>query len=217
MRVLKSLLIATALFTTGISSARAEIYVWQDAVTDVSVTIPDTWLMVHNQNPDDEMTFFAPGENDHASCKLRVSQDRRFVIFPQRFSGPIQRKNVSREFWDDYLGEYDDAVLNSVTDNAALGRGFASFADASYITVAGPNVAKRSLMFASIYNDKAFVVECSAEEQAYDKWYNSFLSVAKSVNFRKEIHEFPSGHYRDFPNDKAVRIEGARPVDVTYY
>ena len=217
MRVLKSLLIATALFTTGISSASAEVFYWQEPGTKLSVTIPDTWRMVHDQQPDDVMTFYAPGVNDFASCKLRVSEDKRFVIYPQRFSGPIQRKNFSRDFWEGYVGEYTDGILNSVTDNAALGRGFASFADASYVTSAGPKVAKRALMLASLYNDKAYVVECSAEEAAYDKWRNVFLSVAKSVNFRKEIYEFPSGHYRDFPNDVAVRIEGERPVDVTYY
>lgn len=217
MRVLKSFLIATAMFTSGISAAEAEIYYWQDAVTKVSVTIPDTWLMTSNQHPNDEMTFYAPGENDHASCKLRVTQDRRYVIYPQRFSGPLQRKNFSRSFWEAYAGEYDEAVLNSVTDNAGLGRGFAGSADISYITSIGPKVAKRGLMFVSLYRDKAYLLECSAEQAAYEKWFHSFLAVAKSVDFRKEIHEFPAGNYRDFIQDKPVRIQNERDIDVVYY
>jgi hypothetical protein len=217
MRLLKSFLFASAIFICGISAAKAEIYYWQDAVSKVSVMIPDTWRMASNQNPHDEMTFFAPGVNDHASCKLRVSPDSRYVIYPQRFSGPLQRMNFSREFWENYAGEYDGAALNKVIDNAGLGRGFASSADISYITTIGPKVAKRGLTFVSLYRDKAYLLECSAEQAAFDKWFHSFLAVAKSVDFRKEIDELPSGDYRDFLRDKPVRIENEREIDVVYY
>ena len=198
-------------------SAQAEVYFWQDPATKLSVTVPDTWRMVHDQKPDDVLTFLAPGENDHAGCTLRVREDRRFVIYPVRYSGSIQRLNYSRDFWEKYITEYDNGVLNAVTDNASLGRGFASYADASYVTTIGPKMNKRALIFASVYNDRAYILECSAEAASYDKWYNSFLSIAKAVNFRKIIYEFPAGNYRDFLQDPAVRIEGDRNIDVSYY
>lgn len=213
----KSVLIISALCLAGVSPAKAEVFFWQAPDTKLSVTFPDTWRMIHDQKGDDVLTVLAPGENDHAGCRLRVREDRRFVIYPARFSAPIQRLNFSKDFWEDYLGEYNNAVLNSVTDNAGLGRGLASYADASYITSTGLKMEKRALLFVSLYNDKEYILECSAEAHAYDKWYHSFLSVAKSVDFRKVIHEFPSGHYRDFSVDGPVKINNARKVETAYY
>jgi hypothetical protein len=171
--------------------------------------------MVHNQKSDDVLTVMAPGNNEYSACRLRVRQDRRFVIYPQRFSGAIQRKYFSKDFWEAYIGEYANAELHSVTDNAGLGRGFASWADVSFLDDA--NVQKRGIMFVSLYNDTAYVLECAAEMEAFPKWHDAFLSVGKSVNFRKIIHEFPAGNYRDFLGDGPIEIHGERPMDVTFY
>ena len=214
---LRSSLIALALLVSQGSAAKAEIWQWQDPISKVSVTVPDTWRMRHNQKPDDVVTFYAPGPGDFASCRVRVREDKRFVIYPVRYSGEIQRLNVSKDFWNGYLADYSDVVVNQGIDNVGLGRGFAGFVNASYTTAIGPKVAKRSIAFASIYGDKAYITECSAQASVFDKWYPTFMSVIKSVDFRKSIHEFPSGHYRDFINDSQVIIFGKREIDKDYY
>jgi hypothetical protein len=218
MRSFKFLLPAVAaLSVLGVLPTRAEIYVYQDPETRVSVTVPDTWRKGNNQKPDDALTLLAPGESDFSSCRVRVRQDRRFTIYPHMYAGEIQRLNYSRQFWEDYLSEYDGAMLQSVTDNGGLGRGNASYARASYTTSAGPKVEKEAILYVSLYNDRAYILECSAARSAFSYWEGFFASVIKSVDFRKIIHEFPSGHYRNFLRDKTLRINGARPEDAAYY
>ncbi len=218
MKSILSLLSVCAIAVTGLSSkVQASVYYWEDAETKVSISVPDTWRQVSNQKPDDVLTFLAPGQNEHAACRLRVRPDRRFVIYPQRYSGEIQRLHYSKEFWNDYVGEYDGAILHDVYDNSGLGRGFASHAKASFLTGTGLKMQKQGLMFASLYNDKAYILECSAQEAAYGKFEKYFLSVAKSIDFRKEIHELPTGHYRPFYFDKPLIINGEKSTDVSVH
>lgn len=206
------LLAMTAAVLLAPLTAKAEVFVWGDADTKFTMSFPDRWRVVHNQKPDDQVTIIAPG-NDEAVCRMRVHGDRRFVIYPRYLDDEVQRTNVSREFWQSYINEFDGAVLHSVTDNAGLGLGNASWADVSFITDAGPRLQKHGIMFASIYNDKAYVFECAAAEEAFGKWQHQFLSVLKSVDMRKIRHEYVNGYYRNFMGDAPLHVYGAMPED----
>lgn len=197
--------------------AKAEVFKWQDPDVEVSITFPDDWRRIASQQPDDVITIVAPGDNDHAECRLRVHEDRRFVIYPREYAGEIQRTNYSREFWEKYIGQYRAAVLYNVGDNAGLGDAFASWADVSFISPSGPKVQKRGLIYAGVYNDKAYVLECSAEDAAFSKWYHPFLSVLKSVDMRNEYTTTPNGKYRAFQKDGDLRIHGRKPLDLYVY
>lgn len=203
-------------FAVCAPQAKAEIFYWQDADTKVSFTYPDRWLTTHNQRPDDIYTVMAPGLNNHAACRLRVREDKRFAIYPEYLADSVARLNYSREFWEDYLGEYDNVSIERVYDDAGLGRGFGSFAMADYSTALGAKMDKRALMFVSLYNNKAYIFECSAEVHSYHRWHKSFLSLVKSVNFRKEINEAKNGYYRNF-YEGSLRIQGAKEFDVSVY
>lgn len=207
----------SVIFYTGLSTARAEVFVIENQMARFSVSFPDTWQMINNQKPDDELTIAAPGENDFATCRVRVRDDRRYLVYPVAYSGEVQRTAFSKDFWMEYGNEFEDPYVASVTDNAGLGRGFASYADFYFTTIIGPKMQKRGLAYASLYNDKLYITECSAEISAYEKWHNAFLGVIKSVNFTKTIHELPSGDYRNFGKDKILIIQNARPIDVYYY
>jgi hypothetical protein len=210
-------LAVAASFSVFSLPASADIFVWQDPEIKLSITYPDRWERVLSRQPDELFTVAAPGKNDHAICRLRTRSDHRFAIYPPHLSRNVQHLGVSYDFWESYVGEYDNAVLHKVSDNVALGRGFGSYADASYFTATGPKMQKRGLMFASLYNNTLYVLDCSAEASAYHKWHDSFLSVAKSVDFRKEIHELPNGDYRTFWKDPKLKIHGLRDVDAVYY
>ena len=171
--------VLSVLVLFGGAAARAEIFVFQDAGTKASLSVPDTWGQVNNQKPDDVVTFMAPGANDFAVCRLQVRDDGRFKIFPVRYSDEIQRQHYSAAYWDEYLARYDDVTMHGDWDNSGLGRGFASYAEASFVTPGSPKIAKRGLMFAARYGDQDYVFECSAQANAYHKWHNAFLSVAK--------------------------------------
>lgn len=215
MSYLKLLIISFLVFFSA-SDARAEIFLWQDPDTHVSMTTPDTWRRGINQKPDDVLTILAPGQNDQAACRLRVREDRRFLIHPRHMDDEIQRLHYSRDFWEYYLGEYDDVVFYRVTDNAGLAEGFASYAEASYTTTAGPRLTKHAIIFAALYGDKAYILECSAAFDAFPYWHRTFNSVLKSVDFAPYYHSDLHGHYRNFMGDKPIRINGQRPQDVYY-
>ncbi len=217
-RILRLIAMTGAVVLAFSLPARAEIFQWQDPVSKVSLTVPDTWRMVHGQKPDDVVTFYAPGADDHASCRMRVRKDRRFMIYPVRFSDEVQRTAYNAgKFWDDYLAEFDGYKIHEMWDNAGLGRGFGTYAEASFVTSAGPKMQKRGVMFASLYRDKAYILECSAEAHAYARHHDAFMNVAKAVDFRKAIHEFPAGHYRDFIRDGGLKIKAVRAVDWATY
>lgn len=214
---LKSLALAAVfLVMTGVS-ASAEPYVWRDPDTHMTMSFPDTWKRISNQQPDDVLTIAAPGDGEGAICRMRVRADRRFVIYPREYADEIQRTNYSRPFWEGYVGEYAGAEINGVWDNAGLGDGFASFADVSFISASGPKMQKRGLVFATVYNDKVYITECSAEAGAFEHWYEPFLSVVKSVDFQDGYHTNLHGWYRDFMKDPVIRIRGRKDVDLYTY
>jgi hypothetical protein len=200
----------------GAPAKAQEVFYWSDPHTEFSVTFPDEWRQISNQKPDDVLTIAAPG-TDNAECRLRRREDRRSVIYPRDFAPEVQRTSYSIDFWEKYLGEYDNAVVNAGRDNAGLGKGFASYADASYLAVVGPRVPMRGIMLGGVYNDKSYIFECSAAHAAFDQWHPYFLSILKSVDFRAEYSNRTNGYYRPFQNDPDIRIRNARPMDTYIY
>lgn len=211
--LLKSVLVGAAFCSMAVSSANAEVFFIEDQGDRFTVSFPDTWQPVNNQKPDDKYTIAAPGKYDFATCRVRVREDRRFVIFPGKFDSDIQKVAYSREFWNDYLGEYDDIEVDVFKDEAGLGFGHASMVEASYDTAEGALVRKRGLMFASLYHDQLYVVDCSAEESVYQKWRQAFFGIVKSIDFKKVTHEHSNGHYRNFGGDADVEVNGPKEMD----
>ncbi len=211
---IKSLAAAIIIMTAAVSPARADVFVWRDAESKLSLSFPDEWRRIHNQQPGDVFTVAAPGNNEFATCRMRVWDDGRFTIYPRKYAANIQRVNYSREFWERYVGEFAGAEINGVWDNAGLGDGFASFADVSFISPIDPKMQKRGLIFATVYNDKAYVAECSSEAAAYGDWYKPFLSFVKSVDFRNEYSPRLNAWYRTFQYDPVIRIRGRKDIDL---
>lgn len=198
--------------------ARADYFVWQDPATGLSLSWPDTWKMVSNADPDDIVTIMAPSGRAHAACRVRARHDGRYAIYPGKYSWAVQREAYSRDFWDRYLAEYTDHKVFQSYDGAGLGRGFAGYALGGYESaVQGPEMARRALMFASLYNNTAYILECSSHEDAFDDWKQMFLSIAGSVDFRKARHELRSGNYFNFMADKRIEFKGEKGHFRTIY
>lgn len=215
----KSLLVGAALCSLGLSAtmqqAKAEVFFIDDATHRFSISFPDSWKRIANQKPDDMLTVTGAGQNNFADCRVRVNNDRRHVIHPPTLDAEIQRIEVSADFWDNYLSDYNNVEVQRFKDNAGLGYGHASMAEASYETTEGATVRKRGLMFASLYHDQMYVFECSSEETVYDEWRQTFLGIAKSVDFGVVTNDKTKGHYRDFTNeDEKVEVQGDRAADV---
>ncbi|MEM6781515.1 MAG: hypothetical protein AAF569_06595 [Pseudomonadota bacterium] len=180
-------------------TAKADYYLWEDPKSHFTLTFPDTWKRTSNQNVDDIITVVGPSTNGYPKCVVKTRDDKRYVIFPPSYGRSIQKEAVSTPFWQTYLGEYQDYNLSKVVDDAGLGRWHASYALAGYTDNDGTVFEKRgSIMFASLYYDTMFIVECSALEHAFNDWYFPFMGIIKSVDFKKTYNEIPTGHYRNF-------------------
>lgn len=180
-------------------AARADYVVWSDAQTGLSFSFPDTWQIVNNAAPDDVLTVMPPSGRAQAMCRLRAREDRRFMIYPARFGAAIQELSVSKSFWESYLDEFTNPEIIGYRDGAGLGRFYAGAVIAAYEdTVPGPRMRKRGVAFASLYNGVAYILECSAHEDAFESWWKPFLSIAGSVDFPKAYHENRTGNYRPF-------------------
>ena len=97
------------------------------------------------------------------------------------------------------MGHYDEYAIDKVYDGGGLGRWLASYALASYSKRDGTVFQqRRGIMFASLYNDTMYIVECSSLNHAYERWDNNFRSIIKSIDFKKAYHEKAIGDYHDF-------------------
>ncbi len=198
---MRSVLLAI-IFILGVAPlAQANEFVWRDPVSKASLTFPDRWALGSNQQAGDVVTIYAPytqGKNDFAMCRMRVFNDKRFTLFPRRYDRAIQHEALAQEFWADFVGDYRSAEVHSIHNDAGLGRGFASRANISFVTDDGAKVQKRGLVYASIYNDKLYAFECSADRLAFERWYPSFMEILGSFRIRQEHHERIHSYYRDF-------------------
>lgn len=199
--------------------ARADYYVWQDADTGMTMTFPDTWKRQSNQQPDDILTIQGPAsDNAQPVCRVRVRDDARALIFPPEYSRSVQKKFVSREFWKDYLATYDEFNTGPIYEGG-LGRGFASYTTASFTRRDGTVHQTRSgILFASLYFDKLYIVDCSTLTEGFGAWVDSFRSIVKSVDFKKTHHERDHGDYANFLHDADNYVwSHPNPVGVTQY
>lgn len=183
-------------------SAQADYFKWQDPQTGATLTFPDTWRIVNNQQPDDLVTVLGPSQDDLPTCRLRARGDNRFTVYPVQFSNPVQDVAHNKPFWTEYLAEYHNVQMHSYRDNAGLGRAFASMAVASFATVNNPSVMRTGQFWAGVYHDTAYILDCSSTHTSFATWQADFSGIAKSVNMRKVMNEKPTGYYRDFLNDR---------------
>lgn len=188
-------------------SAKADVYVWQDAQTGLVLSYPDTWSIVSNNSPDDILTIHAPSGRAHAMCRARVRNDERFLIYPTRFSESVQEVAYNTQFWDYYFREFTGPDFKLIKNGSGLGRAFAGYAIAEYTSaVPGPEMVRRGLAFAGNYNGQLFILECSSHKDAFGEWKGPFLSIADSVEMPKAYHELMTGDYRNFLNENNVPL-----------
>jgi len=184
------------------SVARADYFLWQDEKTGLTMSFPDTWKMQNNAGDHTIITVMGSSENDQPMCKVDAVPDKRYTIFPARYGADVQKVAVSRAFWEKYLAQYNEQRLGHVVDGAGMGRWFASYALASYSRNFGTVLqSRKAIMFASLYRDTLYVIECSSLEHAYERWESDFRGIIKSVDFKKAYHELPTGEYANFLKD----------------
>ena len=207
MKILKTTLLAALVLCGTYTAARADYFVWRDEKSGMSLSFPDTWRIDTGQQPNDAITIKAPSGRANAVCRVRVDLDRRFLVYPQRFGADIQELNFSTAFWDQYFKAYHDDTVRQLQDDAGLGRGWAGYTEASYESaVPGPDMPRRGIAFATVYNDKLYVLDCSSHRDAFADWKGPFLGIAHSIDFFPAYHQLVSGNYRNFMADPRMNF-----------
>ncbi len=218
MRPFLTAALALVLLTGTVSVAKADYFVWEDTKTGMTLSFPDTWEVENGQDPDDLVTLAAPSGRANAYCRIRSHEDKRYAIFPPRFGSDVQKIEYSVGFWDQYLREYKQPELQTYRDSTGMGRGWASYAEASYTSfVPYPEMDRRAVLFASLYNNRVYILDCSCHKDAFEQWKGPFLSIAKSIDFKKANHELLTGHYRNFMNDGRLIMQGPEGNYTTSY
>jgi len=213
----KALILAAVLLSPSV--AKADYFVWKDEKTGLAITFPDTWKMQNNVGDNTILTVMGSSHNDQPVCKVDVKDDKRFTIYPAHYGPDVQKVAVSVPFWQQYLAQYDKYTLGNVYDGVGLGRWYASYAVAGYTRHFGSVMqSRRAVMYASLYRDKLYVIECSALDHAYEAWQNDFRGIIKSVDFKKAYHEVPTGEYADFLHEAETFFwSQTSPIGTTAY
>lgn len=206
MRGFSFFLMAVCICVLSFKDAQAGYVVWEDPSHNVGMKVPDTWLRVPANFSDEIVRFRAPGQNQHASCELRVNNNHRFDVYPVAYAPYVRDFTLDDRFWERVsLERFKQYYIHHVDMSTGLGEGQGSLTDVSFVPL-DLNIDKRALMLASVYAGKLYVFSCSAEAQAFPLFHENFRFVLSSFRMRKDVHELPSGHYRDFTQDKILRV-----------
>ncbi len=216
--ILISGIVLTGIVLTSAAPAKADYFVWQDPQSGASLTFPDTWKRLSTRKPDELVRLAGPDTQGQPICRLRARADNRFTVYPVWLSDAVQQFAYSKDFWEEYTGEFDNVQFHSIEDHKGIGKAFASRAVVSYTPVnPDPFIQRTAIMFAGVYFDEAYVFDCSSEVSAFNKWLPLFESIAKSVDMRKTHHELATGDYRDFITNQRVRLENPDGITNTVY
>ena len=192
------ILLVLSIFLLSFSPVKAEYFLWEDSKSGLTLTFPDNWKMQTSGTSNEILRIAGPGQ-DNPMCRVKAKEDKRYTIFPSDYGDAVQREAVSIPFWKDYMTYYDDYTIDRVFDGGGLGRWLASYAFGSYMHRNGTAYESRqAIMFASLYYDTLYVIECSTLNNGYDKWGPIFRSIIKSVDFKKTYHEHQTGEYANF-------------------
>ncbi len=209
MKIFRFGLMVAVAFAAFSVPAKADYNVWTDAKTGATLTFPDTWKQVTNATPVDVITLSVPSGDDNAICRLRAEEDKRFLIYPNKYREDIRDLYFSKDFWAKYAANYDNVNIIRQQDNAGLGQGFASMTLASYTTPpsepdAGDGEERGGLMAVTHYYDTVYIAECSSSLVGYSKYHTDFMGFFKSIGFKKSYHELAVGDYHNFLNEWGV-------------
>lgn len=205
------------------TQASAESFYVEMPSHSMSITYPDSWYRQQHQKPDEVFKIIAAAKGYNPMCRIRVRSDNRFSMYPpHQFASHIQRSNYGAPFWQKYLAQYKNAQILRFQDHAGLGQGPASYIEASFYDIIGQgsqkrHVYKRAIMSVTHINNKAYIFECNADHKYYDRWHLRFLNILSQIEINNQAAKSVHGKYRDFTQDRTIRINRTREIDAYYY
>ena len=199
--------------------AKADVYLYTDTDHKYTFSVPDTWSMKTPATPNTDVRFVSGVPGDHAYCEVEVKRDGRFKIYPKHLMGDVVDENLDAAFWEDEAHRrFSNPEIRAVRTTAGLDKGDASMAQILYDAPTGEGAVDssgkyvedtmrmRSVLLASLYGDKRFVMTCGARAEKFHKWSKLFGSVMSSMTLADSYHLIPTGFYRNFLKDKYTAL-----------
>jgi hypothetical protein len=188
------ILFAMLLLTT--SPAQAAFNVWQDAATGMKLAYPDSWARGVNSDSDRLVTLVAPSSST-AQCHVSARADKRFMIYPPEYDRAVQKVAYSNDFWQSYTAKYNEVEFYRMIDGASLGQSIAGYAVARYKDPRHGGAMRASMMAAALHHDTAYIFECSADIQEYNRVRDVFVQIMNSIDFKsirgiRRIGQYPA-------------------------
>jgi len=189
--------VSTLVLAGSLSSAKADVYVWEDPDTRVTISYPDRWEPQGGLVAPDIYRLIVDGD-DKAECTLSAHTDRRFLIYPRKYMDDAVRKEVDNDYWHTHFSNVDNLEFDYIREGG-LGFGDARVAMVTFDRTVGENITRKTaITFASVYGDQQVVFQCESNAAVFDEYKDVFGSVVDSIEFAPKYQMEKQGMYRDF-------------------
>ena len=212
MKIFKNIAATALVLTAFVLPAQANMDVWRDPVTKMTVSYPGEWRQVINQNPGDILTIQGAASPEFAQCVISTHEDGRFKIHTVGDMTAIQQEYFSDDYWNKYLKRYGQSRIDTILDGPRIDGQRGSMVYLDYDTAGGIKMRKRAIGQVAFFRNTVYTVECSAEASVFLRWEKPFKDVIASIKLHNPTNGMISSYYRDFTQDPPVQVFG--PDDV---
>lgn len=164
------------LYSNTICLAQVSTYVPKDS--SFIINYPETWTVIDNETfPMIAFGAIAPRENDSDAFSENIN-----LIIEGKGSGKMSLENyketsikMSKPFLPNFkfISESYDT-----TDDKSVALKF-------YYTHSPNDVKLKVLSYLGSTGNRLFTITCSAKEEEFDKYYETFLVICRSISFQK--------------------------------
>lgn len=198
-----------ALFLLVISTpVKAEVFVWQDPIHDITLTFPHDWMRQAKEGDDLRLHILAPQGRDLAACRVFANKDNRFLYVPPQgaveVAAFVQDEKALKGVLANRL-HYNNVQLTGYQDISTLGKGPATLALAQFEkTWNGRTYPMQAIVFGGYSRGLETIFECESTAAAWGYWQPLFMGMASSFDFPVRSAILKNGYYRDFMADGFV-------------
>lgn len=206
----------------GLSAqVKAEIFVWQDPVTKMSLSFPEEWRPQSLDNQEERLFILHPQAHDMASCTVLAHEDRRAMMIPTAHDFDVMKDVFSNENLIDALlarGIQNPSIEQRI-DNAGFGPQPAVIVSVNYALENGSQpFPMHALIFSTLDKGYNMSLMCAAYRPRFEAYRSTFVNIAKSVDFPNGNAPFPNGLYRRFQDEGYVYLlEGSQKEGISRY
>lgn len=203
MRIISLIACMALLVLASPLSTKAEVFVWNDPESAMSLSYPDHWLRQAQLSPGQKLVISHPQYQDFAHCTLHKRQK----------TDPLLNAQVMLD--EMIVRGLDGVSIMKHRANAAWANRTATISEIGFShDYNGKAYPMRAVSYATIMNQQLYTLTCAAYAPRFENHQTLFASVAASVRSRITATPFVNGHYRPFihehvylfvdPNRRAV-------------